>query len=110
MEPPTPVNVRVKHLRARGLTSFAEWDRLPNTVYVGRKVRYVEGTYDSDWGNYRRLEPAKYAETLEASRPDLIERLGELAGNEIGCWCVPDKPCHAEALAGLFRKHTILTS
>jgi hypothetical protein len=28
----------------------------------------------------------------------LIERIGELRGRELACWCEPDQPCHADVL------------
>jgi hypothetical protein len=33
-------------------------------------------------------------------RPDLLERLPELRGRRLGCWCAP-QPCHADVLAEL---------
>ena len=37
------------------------------------------------------------------SRPELLERLPELAGMDLACWCVP-APCHGDVLVRLFNE------
>lgn len=36
-----------------------------------------------------------------ARRPDLLERLHELKGKKLCCWCAPSQRCHAAVLAAL---------
>lgn len=83
-----------------------EWcGRSERNVYIGR---------GSIWGNpFSHLEQSaaewkvetreeaieKYREWL-LSRPDLMERLKELKGKRLGCWCKPDS-CHGEVLLEL---------
>lgn len=81
-------------------------------VYVGRRVRwagdnpYVRGPYD--WSNpYKLGRDADRATIIEryetqylARRLDLLERLPELRGKVLGCWCAP-QPCHGDVLARL---------
>ena len=83
-----------------------EWcSRSERNVYIGR---------GSPWGNpFSHLEQSaaewkvatkeeaieKYREYI-LSRPDLMERLVELKGKRLGCWCKPDS-CHGEVLLEL---------
>jgi hypothetical protein len=74
-------------------------------VYIGR---------GSPWGNPFSHLPDTAAEWLVStreeaiekyrqyilSRPDLLERLKELKGKRLGCWCKP-KSCHGEILLEL---------
>jgi hypothetical protein len=70
------------------------------------------------WGNpYRGATPAARAEAVERFTAELLdcmtdpwgaaypiqirviaERIGELAGRDLACWCPLDQPCHADAL------------
>ena len=74
-------------------------------VYIGR---------GSPWGNpYSHLENsaaewkvgsreeaiAKYR-TWILSRPELMEKLKELKGKRLGCWCIPDS-CHGSVILEL---------
>lgn len=34
-------------------------------------------------------------------RNKMVERLSELRGKDLMCWCPPDKPCHADVLIEL---------
>lgn len=73
-------------------------------VYVGRSGR---GRTNTGWGNPFRLDAnteraraesvATYAAML-AENQTLQDRLHELAGRTLGCWCSP-KLCHAHVLA-----------
>lgn len=70
----------------------------PPYVYVGR---------GSLWGNpfragvdgSRSAVIARFEEYLNV-REDLRQRLGELRGRNLACWCAP-LPCHAEVLRRL---------
>ena len=69
-----------------------------NAVYVGRP---------SVWGNpfvigkdgSRAEVIAKY-ETWLMSQPQLLSKLHELRGRNLGCWCAP-QACHADVLLRL---------
>lgn len=111
---PVVVNVRKKQLlRVYGprVDTFAKWYDRPNSTYVGRRVRYVEGTFDSAWGNYQRLDYNGYLRDVLTRKTHLVPRLTELAGKELGCWCVdpnePDKYCHGHAIVALFKAHVV---
>jgi Domain of unknown function (DUF4326) len=79
-------------------------------VYVGRGQWKGEAP---GWGNPVPLEKSKdspeerravlraYAEWL-VGQDALLERIGELSGKRLGCWCAPKK-CHGEILARLAR-------
>jgi hypothetical protein len=90
-----------------------EWaDMRGSYVYVGRQVRwagenpYVRGPYD--WRNPYKLGHeadraqiiSRYETEYLRNRPDLLQRLPELRGKVLGCWCAP-LPCHADVLARL---------
>lgn len=83
----------------------------PYDVYIGRPVRGIKG---SDWQNPYKED--KSSEVRDGTReeviekferdlrnggprtpPGLIDRLPELKGKVLGCWCAP-KPCHGEVL------------
>ncbi|HUR40865.1 MAG TPA: DUF4326 domain-containing protein [Verrucomicrobiae bacterium] len=87
---------RIKVRRAAG------W-KLPKTAsYVGRPTV---------WGNPWKVGQMRPHETVVAyemalmngslkdktGRP-LKERLDELRGRDLACWCDPDAPCHADVL------------
>lgn len=59
----------------------------------------------SEWGNPFELPAdgdrdtviANYAEHYLPHKPSLLERLPELRGKALGCWCAPE-PCHGDVL------------
>jgi hypothetical protein len=69
-----------------------------NTAYVGRP---------SKWGNpfvigrdgTRDEVISKYRAYLMLNQP-LFDKLGELRGKDLICWCAPE-PCHADVLLEL---------
>lgn len=74
-------------------------------VYVGRRMppKFADG---SVWGNPftvaefgRQGAIDKYREWLPKQK-HLMDRLPELQGKRLGCWCYPE-PCHAGILAEL---------
>ena len=85
----------------------AGWRKPDGVVYVGRP---------SEWGNPWRvggkahgaLDPATAAahyaqallnaELLGKDGKPLIDRIAELRGKDLACWCDLDKPCHADVL------------
>lgn len=72
----------------------------PDTVYVGRPTM---------WGMPREMTTgvdkaeavARYRAYLLAEGRPLLERIGELAGKNLACWCPLDQPCHADVLLEL---------
>jgi hypothetical protein len=75
-------------------------------VYIGRAVPRA-GFKASIWGNpfvlgkvgERHEVMAKYRTWL-LSNPGLMERLPELKGKVLGCWCAP-QACHGDILVEL---------
>jgi hypothetical protein len=102
-------STKVVNLKDRPLPAF--------DVYIGdRRAPFMSPTGEymprSDWYNpfnkaYRRdaitreESIAMYREYL-LSRPDLLERLPELEGKTLACWCKPDA-CHGDVLLELLQ-------
>ena len=99
--------VRIQRQRTRG------WRMPEGVVYVGRPTR---------WGNpYRGNSPVSTRSALVAFRYQLTaaledpygsepidiefrimaERLTDLRGRHLACWCPLDQPCHADVLLEL---------
>lgn len=104
---PTIVNIRVASLRKRGIENFQEWNKKPNTLYIGRNMSfYVEGATKSKWHNPFPLK--KYPDSLARYRKyvrnnkELMKDIEELKGKELGCWCKPKK-CHGDVLIELYK-------
>lgn len=68
----------------------------PNTVKVTRP---------GPWGNYAGDSAADYErdinEMSNADRAFFYDKLKELRGKNLACWCDLDKPCHADVLLRL---------
>jgi hypothetical protein len=85
----------------------AGW-RLPEgAIYVGRPTIWgnpwrVGGQAHGALGPLEAV--AEYeraltrAELKDRSGRPLIERLAELRGHPLACWCEPGQPCHADVL------------
>lgn len=99
-----PTLVNIKHNK--------EYD-----VYIGRPSIWgnpYTHHNDSVYAKYKvdSVEEAveKYREYLLNS-PELLEKLHELEGKVLGCWCMPKKPitgkyyCHGQILIEEFRNH-----
>lgn len=111
---------RVQRQRAKG------WRMPPNTVYVGRPTQwgnpFVVGEYvppNTFWkhGNYFLVEDAAMAvdlfrHWLNKSAPEgcttwnpgtliINQRMPELRGKSLACWCQLNQPCHADVLLEL---------
>lgn len=72
-------------------------------VYIGRPGE--RRPLNEGWGNPIRIRYEKDRErVLEEylrwiiTQPELLERLHELKGKRLGCWCKPKK-CHGDTLA-----------
>ena len=119
----------VKSGRVRGVKTRAGWLYDPKSVEAfreenyGRVVKYEPGEpYDvyigranpshglkkSDWHNpfkegrdgTREEVIAKFERYLLEQRPDLVEKLPELRGKVLACWCAPER-CHGDVLLRL---------
>ena len=83
----------------------------PHVTYIGR--RYKRGAYNfeaSIWANPyparsngRDKAVALYREHVLSS-PALLDRLEELRGKTLGCWCKPDQACHGDVLIELLKE------
>ena len=103
------VSIRVADLRPT-YNSLEEWLANPNHVYIGRKVHYVKGTFESIWANPftvskygRENSIAAYENYMRVQRHDLMGRLEELEGKVLGCWCRP-QVCHGDVLVKLIKE------
>ena len=96
--------------RANGDLLMSRWvvhcKKQKYDVYVGRAVSR-SGLKASIWGNpfvlgkdgSRDDVMAKYRAWLLAN-PALLEKLPDLKGKVLGCWCAPEA-CHGDILAEL---------
>ena len=79
-------------------TTVVHCRKSPYDVYIGRP---------SKWGNPFKLEAGddrhaamnRYREWL-LNQPHLLDKLSELQGKILGCWCSP-LTCHGDVLAEL---------
>ena len=107
------VNIRKKELNKRGINNIEEWLKRPNSVYIGRKVMYMNGTYNSKWcnpfsvkkyGRKRCLE--LYEDYIKRNKELMKDLFEELHGKELGCWCHPEQ-CHGDILLKLMNTYNI---
>lgn len=82
----------------------------PYDVYIGRPGK----GQTSEWGNPFRLNPNEsrtatieryeaYMRQRLANEPDLAQKLLELKGKTLGCFCKPH-PCHGDVLVKLIEE------
>lgn len=68
----------------------------PNTVKVTRP---------GVWGNYaghtRAAFEADLAQMSNADKAFYLDKVKELRGKNLACWCRLDRPCHADVLLEL---------
>jgi hypothetical protein len=103
-EPVTATPIRVVNLRH---------EELGDAVYVGR-VSPRHGLAESAFANPHRIGQdgdraevvAKYRSWL-LGRQELLQRLHELRGRRLACWCSPE-PCHADVLIELVDADAVL--
>lgn len=105
------VCVKVDKIRPK-YNNLEIWMNDPNNVYIGRrgivfidKVRFPKE--DSIWANPFKIDKdGNRDEVIEKYRkyilgkPELLNRLSELKGKTLGCWCSPE-PCHGDILKEL---------
>ncbi len=89
----------------------------PYDVYIGRRVRNRPDLVPVGWGNpfhigkdgTREEVMAKFRDWIQ-TQPQLLERLPELRGKVLGCWCAAKEGltptldgaiCHGQILAAL---------
>ena len=97
------------------INNVAEYIRLPNVVYIGRKHESIPDDVNTDFGNPfnhdgsctregREICKQKYREYIE-DKPHLKARIKDLSGQTLACWCTPE-PCHAEILLQLMHENS----
>ncbi len=87
-----------------GRTRVVHVRKEPFDVYIGRSFMEFP---ESIWHNPFKVEPGcgrkcvieRFRQYL-LSRPDLMEKLKEVKGRTLGCWCKP-KACHGDVIAEL---------
>ena len=70
---------------------------------------YVPGSYKSKWNNPYPVKKYSLEESLKMyeehiRRSELFDQLDELEGNVLGCWCLPNTPCHGKVLVKLYEE------
>jgi hypothetical protein len=73
--------------------------------WADARDQYVRVDRRTDWGNPfetpadgdRKTVIQNYAEHYLPYKPSLLDRLPDLRGKALGCWCAP-LPCHADVL------------
>ncbi len=80
-------------------------------IYIGRKVRFVDWTFQSKWANtfFNLKTYEKYI------RMSLWNDLKELKGKKLGCWCITtDKieplKCHGQILMKLLQEKWVINN
>ena len=100
------IHVGVKNLRKLGYNSLQEWMKDENNVYIGRACHYVS-VGASEWSNPYTVKKYGREECIEMYREYVIkekgDRIKELKGKVLGCWCKPEK-CHGDVLIELLAK------
>lgn len=120
------VNVKKEYLIKNGYIDFADWASRKDNLYIGRNMDfYVPGAIGSIWQNpYPVLNPKKkYKDTKKRytldesldlyekyvlANPDLMDRLSELIGKTVGCWCKGpngENRCHGDILTKLVKEY-----
>ena len=103
----TVVSVKVKFIRPE-YDNFREWLQNSNNIYIGRGGRifinkeifhYKESIWKNPYSvkKYGREKSLELYEIYLKSNPDLMDKLSELKGKTLGCWCKPEK-CHGDIL------------
>lgn len=109
---PHRVCIKKAELKKRGIDSLIEWKREAGNHYIGRTLTYyVPGAQGSIYANPFSLKKYSRERSLELyeehlkSNIKLMERLPEiLEWKELGCWCLPNEPCHGDILLRIARE------
>jgi len=102
-------NTEPKVIQRKRVKRVGGWKMPPNTVYVGRPTiwgNYFESRIDS-LSNRRRAYQS-YKDWLSGKldgragqRRQVLERMSELRGIDLACWCSDPDTCHATVLLAL---------
>ena len=99
---------RVVHLKRRHGFVVQNCD-----IYIGRQIqRGGWSLSQSDWANPFTIKQCGsaqeaillYEKYIRNERPDLLQRIPDLYGKTLGCWCKPG-PCHGDILVKLFEEY-----
>lgn len=82
---------RIQRRRTKG------WRMPKNAVYVGRPSIFGN-PFPGDLPQFKRWLAGQVRGAGGLRRIALIDRLRELRGKDLACWCPLDKPCHADVL------------
>jgi hypothetical protein len=86
---------RIQLSRAKG------WRKPPNTVVCTRP---------GPWGNYAGATKAAFVEDLgrmdNADKAFFLDKVKELRGMNLACWCSLDAECHVDVLLELANAET----
>ena len=106
-EPPNIINLRT-------VDNIEKWLKGDNNTYIGRSTKEIPS--GSIWGNpfeltifNSRREVLKLFEIYVQGTKDLSDKLSDLKGKVLGCWCSPDL-CHGEILHKLAGNHPVYQS
>jgi hypothetical protein len=85
----------------------AGWRKPVTTIYVGRPTIWgnpwvvggkAHGAIDPATAVARYESALTKGELKDNEGNALIDRVSELRGRNLACWCDTDKPCHADVL------------
>lgn len=114
------ISIKCDNLRTLGYNNAKEWTELKNSVYTGRFVKIIiknkldKQVYvlpNSKWSNpYKVSKDMPVELSLELYKKHiqtsgLYKDIKELVGKQLGCFCLPDAPCHAQLLANLANEY-----
>jgi hypothetical protein len=82
-------------------TIVVHFRKSPYDIYIGRPSLW-QNPFKIGIDGTREEVIEKYREYI-LNKPELMERLNELKGKRLGCWCRPQK-CHGDILIELLDK------
>ena len=100
------INIKKQKLKLIGYTDLENWVIKPEHIYIGRDMTvYVKGAIGSKWANPFSVKKYGLEKCLELYEnhirtTNLFNKLEELEGKILGCWCHPNK-CHGDILIKL---------
>ena len=97
--------VKVSELRKKGYNKLWIWLEEENNIYIGRNMSfYVKGADASYWRNPYTVKKYGLKKCLELyknkvlSSKNMMNRIEELRGKCLGCFCFEELCCHADVL------------
>lgn len=116
------VCIKKANLNKIGYENLRDWLNDDKNIYVGRVGRIfiqekngktsIFPYKGSKWGNPFKVDQdmsvEKSLQLYEAHlhKSGLIDKISELKGLNLGCFCDQDAPCHAKILARLVSENT----